>query len=78
MFSIFESLTWADAILVGVGIVIGVGLVISFHLKALRGYKLLWENERNGNYVMMRRLTTLEQERVGLNEVEDEIKKEEE
>jgi hypothetical protein len=48
----------------GVGFVVGVVAAGLFMWRKVRMFRLLWENERAGNFLMVRRLSALEAERL--------------
>jgi len=54
------------AIFGGAGFVVGVVAGGLFMWRKVRMFRLLWENEKAGNYLMVRRLSALEDERIGI------------
>ena len=56
-------------LLVGLGgVIVGAGSVWVYCFRWVSCYRVLWENERNGNASARRRLTALEEERMGFKE----------
>ena len=58
---------WIWYVLVAAGgMVVGGLIMFLFAWRNVRMYRMLWENERNGNYIMTKRLVALEDERMDL------------
>jgi len=48
------------------GMAVGALIAVLFMWKNVRMYRILWENEKNGNFLMVKRLVALEEERMDL------------